>query len=179
MAYRITIAAQEGADVGVFLRRLRNVVGRGRKTRPTCVTVELPFEARPYLPIALERVDLDLRHAAEHGSVHVPVFGGRARVHIARDVEVIVVGADLVDGDQATELVDGRVRCHGVDDTLDVACSQLVVLTLFHKVLGGVHHQDVTRLTLLAQHHDDGRNARTEEDVGRKPDDCLNMAVLH
>ena len=179
MAYRITIAAQEGANVGILLRHLRNVVGRGRKTRSTCVTVELPFEARPYLPVAFERVDLGLRHAAEHGGVHVPAFGGRARVHIARDVEVIVVGTDLVDGNQAAELVDGRVRCHGVNDTLDVTCPQLVVLALFHEVLGGVHHQDVARLALLAEHHDNGRDTGAEEDIGRKSNDCLNMAVLH
>ena len=158
---------------------MRNVVGCGHKTRSTCVTVELPFEARPYLPIAPERVDLGLRNAAEHGGIHVPAFGGRARVHIARDVEVIVVGADLVDGNQAAELVDGRVRCHSVDDTLDVACPQLVVLAFFHEVLGSVHHQDVARLALLAQHHDDGGDARAEEDVGRKTYDGLDMAVLH
>ena len=46
-------------------------------------------------------------------------------------------------------------------------------------MLGSVHHQDVARLALLAQHHDDGGDARAEEDIGRKPDDCLNMAVLH
>ena len=46
-------------------------------------------------------------------------------------------------------------------------------------MLGGVHHQYVARLALLAQHHDDGGDARAKKDIGRKPDDCLNMAVLH
>ncbi len=46
-------------------------------------------------------------------------------------------------------------------------------------MLRSVHNQHVAALALLAEHHDDGGDTGAEKDIGRKPDDCLNMAVLH
>ena len=46
-------------------------------------------------------------------------------------------------------------------------------------MLRRIHNQHVAALALLSKHHDDGRNARTEEDVGREPDDSLDMTILH
>ena len=46
-------------------------------------------------------------------------------------------------------------------------------------MLRRVHDQHVAALALLTEYHDDGRDAGAEEDVGGKPDDRLNMVVLH
>ena len=68
---------------------------------------------------------------------------------------------------------------HAIDNALDVACLQMVFFAYLDEILGSVNHQHVVTFALLAQNHDDGGNAGAEKDIGRQPDNGINMIVFN
>ncbi|CRH93853.1 Uncharacterised protein [Chlamydia trachomatis] len=163
--------------IGICLNRRTDVLHSRHHVRAVA-REELVAQARPSVPIPLKLIDFTSGNPAEHARVDVPALGSIRRVHIARDVQVVVVGADLIKRDEAAEAFDALTLTHDVGDSLDVTCAQFVVLADLLKALGGVHDQHIGLFALLAQHHDDCGDTGSEEDVGRQADDGLDMAVL-
>ena len=135
MSQRILIVGQKRNNVGIGLHRCRHVVRHSREARPATVAVKLALQTRPHLPVAVEGVDLGFRNSAEHSGVQVPALSGFGRIHITRNIEVVVVGAYLVDGHQAAELIDSRSSRNHIHNAANIARAQLVVFAFFHKVL--------------------------------------------
>ena len=93
------------------------------------------------LPEIGQRIQFAQRDSAEHRGIQVPALGGLRRVHVARNVEVVVVGLalQLGLGDQTAEAGHGGAGDHNIGDLFDVAGAELVVLAHFAEALGGVH----------------------------------------
>ncbi|CAB0686084.1 hypothetical protein FRC0061_00747 [Corynebacterium diphtheriae] len=90
----------------------------------------------------------------------------------------MVVGANLVAGHDLSEVRYVNAVTHGIDDALDVAGTQVVVLTLLNKALRGVDEQHVIVVALLLEHHDDCRDTGAVEDVGRQANDGVDVVGL-
>ena len=65
-----------------------------------------------------------------------------------------------------------------VRDSPDIGGAKHVVLANFAEPLGGVDDQHVGVRPPFLQDHDDGRDAGSEEDVGGKPDDGVDVVLL-
>ena len=98
--------------------------------------------------------------------------GGR---DVAWDVQVVVVGANLVAGHYPSEVRHVHAVVNGIDDALDVTGAQVVVLALLDEALGGIDEQHVIAVTFLLEHHDDGRDTGAVEDVGRQADNGIDV----
>jgi hypothetical protein len=68
----------------------------------------------------------------------------------------------------------------GVDDFVDVLCTQAVLVAVLDEALAGVHHEDAfaARSAFLVQHDDAGGDAGAVEQVGRQADDALDEALF-
>ena len=76
-------------------------------------------------------------------------------------------------------LGDALTLYKGIGNALDVGGAELVVFALLGVPLGGVNDKYILALALLAQHHNDGGNARAKENVGGQTDDGVNVVVLN
>ena len=108
------------------------------------------------------------------------VFGLLA-VDVARQVQVVFVALDLLEGHHARVFLDFRALVEDVHDLVDVLGAQAVLGAVLHKSAAGVDHEDAfPRLGMLLVDHDDaGRDARAVEQVGRQADDALDVALAH
>ena len=136
------------------------------------------MQAVKRLPIGGKLRQLGFGYAAVYAGVDVPLLGGVGGIDVARYVEVVAVGLDFAFGHDAREFWDFAALGYAIDNALDVARLHMVVFALFDEVFGGVDHQNVVALALLAQDDDDGGNACAEKDVGRQSDDGVDMVVF-
>ena len=121
-----------------------------------------------------------LGNAAKHGSVNVPALSLFGRVHIAGNVQVVIVLNDLRTGYSACELFDFlRAFLVSIHNAFDVTGTQLVVFAVLLKTLRRINNQNVRILFILPQYHDDGGNACAEENIGGQTDDCINVVVVN
>src|SRR5699024_5975219 len=97
---------------------------------------------------------------------------------VARDVQVVVVGADLIARHDSCEVLDVAARMGSINDALDVSGAQEVVLAVFNKALGCVNKQHVIVAALFLEHHDDGRNASAVEDRTWQANDGIDVVGL-
>ena len=134
MSQRAPIVGQKRNNVGVCLHRCRHVVRHSREARPAAVAVKLTLQTRPHLPVAVESVNLNFRNPAEHSGVQIPALSGFGRIHITRNIEVVIVSAYLVDGHQAAELIDSRSSRNCIHNAANIARTQLVVFAFLHKM---------------------------------------------
>lgn len=56
---------------------------------------------------------------------------------------------------------------------------QDVVLSLLGEPLGGINNKDIRIFSFLPQYHDNGGNARSEKNVGRKADNGIYMILFN
>ena len=104
---------------------------------------------------------------------------GVVRAHIARDVEVVVVGTNLVTRHAARKCRRLRAIHDGIDNALDVRSAKPVLLTDLDESARGIDNQRVLAVAVLSQDHHNRRNARPEEDVRGQPNDRVNVIPLH
>ena len=86
-------------------------------------------------------------------------------IHVAGNIEVVVVLPNLINAHQTAELIDITIPCHRIHDAFDIARTQLVVLAVLSEIFGGIHNKHMVIVAVLAQHHHDSRNARAKENV--------------
>ncbi len=134
MSQHTPIVGQKRNNVGIGLHRCRHVVRHSREARSAAVAVKLALQTRPHPPVAVESVDLGFRNPAEHSGIQVPALSDFGRIHITRNIEVVIVGAYLVDGHQAAELIDSRSSRNCIHNAANIARTQLVVFAFLHKM---------------------------------------------
>ena len=107
-------------------------------------------------------------------------------VHIARDVEVVVVVGNLfAPGHVGVALLDDarlefalRKAAVGRDDVVDILVAQPVLVLAVLKFAAGVDEEHVGRRLGLVEDGDGSRNARSVEEVGRESDDGFDEVLL-
>ena len=127
----------------------------------------------------MQLLKLPLRNAAEHGGEDIPALRLLRGIHIAGDIQVVVVAADGVPLHPLREPGDAFPGHDGVHDSFDVAGPQGVVLAGLGKPPGGVHDQDIRVAALLPQHHNHGGDAGSVEDVGGEADDGVDVVLFN
>ena len=138
------------------------------------------FQVRECCPVGRQVLQFGLGNAAKHRSVNVPALSLFGRVHIAGNVQVVIVLNDLRTGYSACELFDFlRAFLVSIHNAFDVAGTQLIVFAVLLKALRRINNQNVRILFILPQHHDDGGNACAEENIGGQTDDCINVVVVN
>ena len=135
-------------------------------------------QRRQRVPILLHRIDFGIRNTAKHGGVDVERLGCLARIHVAWNVEVVAVLSYLLTAHLAGEARNILAVAHGVGYLLDVAGTELVLLAFLDKSLACVDDEHVVIITMLLEHHHEGRNACAEEDVGWQTDDGVDVVLL-
>ena len=123
-----------------------------------------------------------LRHAADEVSLHVLRLGVGRVVHVAADVEVVVVLLDDLRLVHETA-VFRQLALLGEDevDLLNVLGAELVLVLAFGVFAVGIdeEHLAAQGVGLVLVHHEDaGGNARAVEEAGRQADDGLDHVVL-
>ena len=86
----------------------------------TIIAEQFSFQAWPGVPIFLKLLNFAFRNATEHRSVHIPCLRILRRINIPGNVEVVIVGANLIDGHQTAEFGHRAIVRHHVDNAFDV-----------------------------------------------------------
>ena len=99
----------------------------------------------------------------------VQVFGF-ARVYVARDVQVEVVGLDLCETNGARVVWQLHLSVEHVHDLMQVLAAETVLGTVLHKAAARVDHEDAASSVsvLFIYNHDAGWDAHTIEQVRRQ-----------
>jgi len=126
--------------------------------------------------------NLGLRHAADEMGPHVFRLRIGRVVHIAADVEVVVVRVhDLGFGNEAAVLGQFALVSEDVGDLLDVLGAELILILALGKFAVGVDEEDfVAQFIGLVLVHDQNtsRDAGAVEESGRQADDGLDHVVV-
>ena len=130
------------------------------------------------LPILLEGIEVPCRDAAVEVAADVLDVLGLLGIDVAGQVEVEVVLLDLVMRDVAG--VAGVFLGVGedVDDLVEIALTEAVLVAVLDEALGGVDHEDAFAGggVLLVEDEDAGGDAGAVEEVGGQADDALEDA---
>ena len=111
-------------------------------------------QTRERSPVVLQGVNLAGWNTTVHGGVQVYSLRWQRRGHIPRDVEVVVIGANLITGHDLGEVRHVFTVVDSINDALDVAGTQVVVLALLNEALRSIDEQHVIAVTLLLEHQD-------------------------
>ncbi|MCY1507971.1 hypothetical protein D9M68_422680 [compost metagenome] len=137
------------------------------------------------------RFDFGFGHTAQQVGTHIMRLGWRRVIHIAADIQVVVVGAQGGDVHHIAEAFDAAEFVEGGGDLLDMLGQQVVLCAALEVFAVGVDKQHLALalgwfgtdavgafLLLLAQDQDAGRDAGAVEQVGRQADHCFEQVVL-
>lgn len=113
-----------------------------------------------------------------HGFIHGEHFAGDLRLDVAGDVEVMVVGGDLVEGGETGDAFDIGVVADPAMDALDVLGKQFVLGATGFELFRGIDDEHlvfpVLRL-LLSEDEDAGGEAGAVEEIWSESDDGLQQ----
>ena len=138
------------------------------------------FQVWESVPVGRQVLQFSFGNAPKHGSVNIPALCLFRRIHVAGDIQVVVVLNNFLAGNSPGKLLDLLRSCHiRIHNALNVAGTQLVVFAVLFKTLGRVNDQNVRILLVLPQHHDDGGNACTEENIGGQTNDSVDIVVVN
>ena len=86
----------------------------------------------------------------------------------------------LCDGYAAAVSRELAAGGEGVDDEADVSLAQPVLISVFHKAFGSIHHEDVFALfcPFLVEDDDACRDTCPIEEVGRQSDNAFDESAL-
>lgn len=65
-----------------------------------------------------------------------------------------------------------------IGDAADIGGAEAVLLAVLDVFPGGVHEEHVRGVPFLPEDHDDGGDARAEEDIRREADDGFDVVIL-
>ena len=165
MAGLASIARAKGEIAGAFGLKQRSRTGRSNLAKSSC-----------------QGVNLALGYAADEVGLHIFRLRIGGVVHIAADVEVVVVGLDDL-GLVHQAAVFGDLALVGEDeiDLLDVFGAQLVLVLAFGVFAVGVDEQHLVAQgvgLVLVGHEHAGGNAGAVKEAGRQADDGLDHIIL-
>lgn len=115
----LTIRGNERLYVGIIAHHSGDIIVIAG-IAGTIIAEQLSLQTRPGVPIFPKLLDLALRNASEHRSVHIPCLRILRRINIPGNVEVVIIGANLVNGHQTAEFGHRAVVRHHVDNAFDV-----------------------------------------------------------
>lgn len=114
-----------------------------------------------------------------HDSMNVDRFFFLERIHIARNVEVVVVLSHFLQCGEMAELFYLLALTIGINNLLDMLRTKLVLGLYLFKFLTGINKENIViLLTTLLEHQDTGGNACAIEDIGRKSDNSIHIIFL-
>ena len=137
------------------------------------------FQGRENLPVWGQLSQFFFRKAAVHNGINIPVLRIFRGVHIAGNVQVIVVFTDFIDRYFAGILGNIQSSFVCIHDFLDVPGPKFIVFSYFFKALGCVDKEDIPFLPLLTKDHDNGGNAGAVENIRWQADNGIDMVFLH
>ncbi len=107
-------------------------------------------------------------------SVDVLVVGPLAGIEVAGQVEVVVIllVGDFTDGYAAAVAGFGTAVGEYIDDAVNVAFAQAVLITVFNVAVASVEHKDFATVcgTFAVKQENAGGDAGTVEEVGGQAD---------
>ena len=109
-----------------------------------------------------------------HGFFHGDYFIRDLGFDVARDVEVVVVGGNFVECDDACDAFDIGIIAYPAVNVLDVLCSELVLRAASFVFLRGIddeHFVLAVLCFLLSENEDAGSQARAIEEHWTEADD--------
>lgn len=122
---------------------------------------------------------------SERMSLDVLNILGLLTVNVTRDIEIEVVLLDLLDTHHAGVFGYLQPLVEDIDDLVQVAVTQAVLVAIFQVATAGVHHEDpvgarrALPVPLLVDDDDAGGNTSAIEQVGRQTDDPFDIALAN
>ena len=95
-------------------------------------------------------------------------------IHIAWDIEVVVILDDLLKASQMGKLIHVLSALIGLEDLLDMSIRHDVLVLALVKFLGSIDKVNVPIGAVLLENDDRRWDAGIEEDIGRKTDHGIN-----
>ena len=101
-------------------------------------------------------------------------------LYVTGDVQIVVVADDLVVGGKMGVMGNIAKTVPCIDNALDVLLAQTVHVAVFDESRFGINHEDAFAVLtgFFVQNDDAGWDARTIEEIGRKPDDTLDITAV-
>ncbi len=147
----------------------------------TCLLEQCGAHAGDDLPVAFERVNIAVRHAAAQVAVNILQILRLGAVNVAREVEIEVVlhVADLRQRNHLGVAGNFSEAREGVHDLVDVLGAEAVLWAVFDERLGGINHKDALAGVgiFLVEHDDAGRDTRAVKEIRRQADDALDVTA--
>lgn len=142
---------------------------------------EVGAEPGAGLPVGGEGVEVGIGYPAVQVGLDVlPVLGSVA-VDVAGDVEIVVVGGNFLQGDEAGEPGEVELLGEGIDDLVHVHAAETVLGAVLEIALAGVDEENAFPLvgSGLVDDNQAGGDAGTVKEVGGQTDDALDKALLN
>ena len=95
--------------------------------------------------------------------------------NVTGNIQVVFVLPDFLQGHRAGIPRNCKPTDNRIGDSFYIGGPKLITFSYLFKSAGGIDDHDVGVGPILFQNHDDGRDARAEEDVGRQPDYSVNV----
>ena len=120
-----------------------------------------------------------MRDASEHGGIDVELLNRITGIYITRDIQIVTVLTDFITG-HCTGVSGNRLSlAYRIGNTFDITFAQLVIFSFLNKTLRGIDNQHVVIVTMLFEHHNEGRNTCAEENIGRQSDNGIDVVLLN
>ena len=163
----------------LFYNRL-SIFGLQLRIRFVCICYkQLLAQRRKCVPIFLKFVNLTVRNASEYGGIDVELLNRVAGIYITRYIQIVTVLTDFITR-HCTGISGNRFAvAYRIGNTFDVTFAQLVVFPFLYKTLRGINNQHIVIATMLFEHHDEGRDTCTKEDIGRQSDNGIDVVLLN
>ncbi|OQA28864.1 MAG: hypothetical protein BWY58_00140 [Chloroflexi bacterium ADurb.Bin344] len=126
-------------------------------------------------PIKIQFVDFTFWNAAEHKCMNIPMFRTGAVVDVAGNIQIVIVLPDFIQTHRAGISGRGNTPDHGVGNPPDVRGAKLVAFPHLGIAVGGIDNHHIGIRTILFQYHNNGRDARPEENVRGQTDNRVNV----
>ena len=136
-------------------------------------------QLRADFPVRLQGIQIGDGNPTLHMSFDVLNILGLLTVDVAGDIEVEVVLLDLIHPHHAGVLGDLQPLVEDIDDLMNVAVTETVLVAVLEIAAAGVHHEDTFSGmgVLLVDDDDAGGNAGAVEEVSRETDDPLDIPL--
>ena len=163
----------------LFYNRL-SIFGLQLRIRFVCICYkQLLAQRRKCVPIFLKFVNLTVRNASEYGGIDVELLNRVAGIYITRYIQIVTVLTDFITGHYTGISGNRFAVAYRIGNTFNITFAQLVVFSFLDKTFRGIDNQHVVIVTMLFEHHNEGRNTCTKENIGRQSDNGIDVVLLN
>ena len=126
----------------------------------------------------LKFINLAVRDASKHSGINIKFFYRLAGIYITRNIQIVTVSTDFITR-HCTEYPGIVLRSRTVSAIRLMSHSRSLLFPFLYKTLRGIDNQHIVIVTMLLEHHDEGRDTCAKEDIGRQSDNGIDVVLFN